>query len=96
MMGEEEKETDWWWIDYLEGEMDAQIEADLLVLLDHSEKDREAFDNFRLIREWVRDSDPARTLEWSAVELNHGRRRIMSQIQRSDARESSDEILKRL
>lgn len=96
MMGEDEKDTDWWWIDYLEGEMDAQIEEDLLLLLDHSEKDREAFDSFRLIREWVRDSDPARSLEWSSSELDRGRRQIMSQIQGLDTQESFDETLKRL
>lgn len=53
------KETEWWWIDYLENELDATLEKDLELLLEHSQEDRDSFENFRLLKQWVRESDPA-------------------------------------
>jgi hypothetical protein len=52
------KETEWWWIDYLENELDSSLERDLELLLEHSQEDRDSFENFRLLRQWVRESDP--------------------------------------
>jgi hypothetical protein len=52
------KDTEWWWIDYLENELDAVLEKDLETLLQHSQEDRDSFENFRLLRQWLRDSDP--------------------------------------
>lgn len=52
------KDTDWWWIDYLENELDSVLEKDLEMLLQHSQEDRDSFENFRLLKQWVRESDP--------------------------------------
>jgi hypothetical protein len=52
------KETEWWWIDYLESELEQGLEKDLELLLEHSQEDRDSFENFRLLRQWVRESDP--------------------------------------
>lgn len=52
------KETEWWWIDYLENELDAALEKDLATLLHHSQEDRDSFENFRLLRQWIKESDP--------------------------------------
>lgn len=49
----------WWWIDYLEDELDPSLDRDLQLLLEVSEEDRQAFEKFRLLREWVRESDQA-------------------------------------
>lgn len=54
----EPKETEWWWIDYLENELEPGLEKDLELLLEHSQEDRDSFENFRLLRQWVRESDP--------------------------------------
>lgn len=51
--------TAWWWIDYLEDELEAGLNRDLELLLEHSEEDRTCFENFRLLKQWVRESDPA-------------------------------------
>jgi len=50
-------DTEWWWIDYLEDELDSSLEKDLGLLLEHSQEDRDSFENFRLLRQWVRESD---------------------------------------
>ncbi len=57
-MEESNKDTEWWWIDYLENELDASLEADLEMLLEHSQEDRDSFENFRLLKQWVKESDP--------------------------------------
>lgn len=51
-------DSEWWWIDYLEDEMDPKLESDLRTLLQHSQEDRDSFERFRLLRAWLRDSDP--------------------------------------
>ncbi len=51
-------EEEWWWIDYLENEFEPGLEKDLQFLLENSEEDRESFENFRLLRHWVMESDP--------------------------------------
>lgn len=52
------KDTEWWWIDYLENELEPVLERDLGLLLEVSEEDRDSFENFRLLKQWVRESDP--------------------------------------
>ena len=52
------KESEWWWIDYLENELDSSLERDLELLLENSQEDRDSFENFRLLKQWVRESDP--------------------------------------
>lgn len=60
------KETEWWWIDYLENELDIVLEKDLELLLQHSQEDRDSFENFRLLKEWIRESDPV--MDWPIEE----------------------------
>ncbi len=57
------QETEWWWIDFLENEFDPLLEKDLELLLEHSAEDRDSFENFRLVRQWVRESDPAKEVD---------------------------------
>ena len=52
------KDSEWWWIDYLENELDAVLEKDLELLLHHSQEDRDSFENFRLLKQWIKESDP--------------------------------------
>lgn len=56
---ESTNETEWWWIDYLEDEFDPALEKDLELLLEHSQEDRDAFENFRMLKQWIRECDPA-------------------------------------
>lgn len=53
-----QKETEWWWIDFLENEFEPTLEQDLELLLTHSQEDRDSFENFRLLKQWLRASDP--------------------------------------
>lgn len=48
----------WYWIEFLENEMDPSLERDLELLLEHSQEDRDIFENFRLLKEWLVGSDP--------------------------------------
>jgi hypothetical protein len=74
-------ETDWWWIDYLENELDVALERDLESLLKHSAEDRDTFENFRLLKEWVKASDTVNATEIEA-RLPRTRARIMAEIDR--------------
>jgi hypothetical protein len=58
-MEKSSEDTEWWWIDYLEDEFDPGVEAELQLLLEHSQEDRNRFENFRILRKWIKDSDPA-------------------------------------
>ena len=49
---------DSWWIDFLENELDPLLDKDLAMLLEHSAEDRDAFESFRLVKQWVKESDP--------------------------------------
>lgn len=73
------KDTEWWWIDYLENEMDPTLEKDLEMLLENSQEDRDSFENFRLLREWVNESDPARDLDIDA-RLDRLRAKVMQTV----------------
>ena len=78
-MIETSESVDWWWIDYLENEMDQALEKDLELLLECSQEDRDSFEHFRLLTEWLRDSDPAK--EFPIEEKLHPmRKRVMSMI----------------
>jgi hypothetical protein len=59
---DEFKETEWW-IDYLENELEPSLLCDLEALLEHSSEDRDSFESFRVLRAWVRDSDPLATVD---------------------------------
>lgn len=59
MVDDVSEDSEWWWIDYLENEFDASLEADLQMLLEHSQEDRNHFENFRILRQWLKESDPA-------------------------------------
>jgi hypothetical protein len=79
-MNESNKDTEWWWIDYLENELDPSLEMDLELLLNHSQEDRDSFENFRLLKQWVRESDPI--AGWPIEErLNRARTKIMAAIE---------------
>lgn len=77
-------ETEWWWIDYLENEMDPSLDKDLELLLEHSQEDRDAFENFRLLKEWLRESDPV--ADWPIeTRLERVRRNIMMTVNQESA-----------
>ncbi len=65
-MTDDLKENEWWWIDYLEDEFDPSLNQDLEKLLGCSQEDRDVFESFRALRQWLRRSDPASSL----LELN--------------------------
>lgn len=72
-------EEEWWWIDYLEDELDSALEKDLELLLEHSQEDRDSFENFRLLKQWLSESDPVK--DWPLEErLPKLRRNIMAAI----------------
>ena len=78
-MEEPMKDVDWWWIDYLENEMDPVVEKDLESLLMHSEEDQKTFESFRLLKEWLVGSDPIG--DWPLESrLRKVRRRVMQAI----------------
>ena len=78
-MEDSNKETEWWWIDYLEDELDPGLEGDLQLLLDHSQEDRDSFENFRLLKQWIRESDPV--ANWPIEErLKRTRAKVMAAI----------------
>ena len=78
-MLEDGADTQWWWIDYLEDEMDPGLDSDLQLLLQHSQEDRDSFEQFRLLREWLRDSDPV--TDWPLGErIARVRKRVMAAI----------------
>lgn len=73
-------ENDWWWIDYLENEFDPCVEKDLELLLQHSESDRDCFENFRLLRQWLSESDEAKEFPIEEQQIERLRSRIMDHI----------------
>lgn len=62
---------DWWWIDYIEGELDPTTHPDVEFLLEKSKADREEFESWRQLKAWVKEVDPVKKgkPEWSADEL---------------------------
>lgn len=79
-MEESKQDTEWWWIDYLENELDASLENDLQLLLEHSAEDRDSFENFRLLKQWVRESDPLTLKEGQSADLETRLRRVHSNV----------------
>lgn len=59
-------ECDWWWIDFLEDELEASLEKDIELLLEKSQEDRDNFETFRLLRKWVKESDSVNEAEIEA------------------------------
>ena len=72
--------TEWWWIDYLEDEMDQGLEKDLELLLHHSQEDRESFERFRILREWLRSADPVAHWPLEEGRLARMRQNVMAAI----------------
>lgn len=77
-----EADGDWWWIDFLENDLDPSTLPDIEYLLTHSESDQAEFERWRSLRQWVRESDPvSRNKElWSASELSAQKNKIMSAV----------------
>lgn len=76
--------TAWWWIDFLEDELDPALNRDLELLLEHSEEDRTCFENFRLLKQWARESDPAGDYDVDA-RLDRMRTGVMEAVRREAA-----------
>lgn len=83
-MDDRSSTTSWWWIDYLEDELDPGLNRDLELLLEHSEEDRTCFENFRLLKQWVRESDPAEDFAIDA-RLDRLRVGVMEAVKRESA-----------
>lgn len=77
---EDPEKVEWWWIDYLENEMDPGVEKDLELLLEHSQEDRDSFENFRLLKQWLADCDSATDAEIEE-RLGRMRRNVMAAIE---------------
>jgi hypothetical protein len=83
-MSDESGATEWWWIEYLENEMEPGMEKDLELLLQHSEEDRTSFEHIRLLREWLGGCDPVR--DWPLEDrLTRMRRKVMREIEKDKA-----------
>jgi hypothetical protein len=82
--------NEWWWIDYLENEMDPGLDHDLRLLLEHSQEDRDSFENFRLLREWVRASDPVASwpVETRVTRVRANVMQAIEQIDKAEKRKS--------
>jgi hypothetical protein len=80
---EDDHATEWWWIDYLENEMEPGLEKDLQALLQCSQEDRDTFEQFRVLREWLRAADPAAHLPLDN-RLERLRREVMHSIEQLD------------
>lgn len=64
------KNEDWWWIDYIEGELEPTTLPDVEFLLDKSKSDREEHETWRLLKSWVKEVDPIGKKEvWSKEDL---------------------------
>lgn len=75
------KNDDWWWIDYIEGELEPTTVPDVEFLLDKSKSDREEHETWCLLKSWVKEVDPI------------GKKEIWS---KSDLAELKDEVMKGL
>ncbi|HAG90331.1 MAG TPA: hypothetical protein DCL41_00575 [Bdellovibrionales bacterium] len=63
------EDVDWWWIDYLEGELDPTTEPDIEFLLEKSATDQKNFESWKLLKTWVKEVDPAKETQWASQEL---------------------------
>ena len=77
-MTPQEPTHEWWWIDYLEDELTPELDRDLRFLLEQSADDRQSFESFRLLREWLRASDPV-----AKMPLEASSRAIRSRVMRA-------------
>jgi hypothetical protein len=73
------KNSDWWWIDYMENELDPTTHPDIEFLLEKSPADREEFEAWRLLKSWVREVDPVKkeTVSWETKELEKLREKTL-------------------
>lgn len=72
-------EDEWWWIDFIENELDPMLDRDLQTLLEQSQEDRDTFETFRLLKYWLKDSDPI--AGWPIEErLERMRARVMQAV----------------
>lgn len=80
------RDTEWWWIDYLENEMEVGLEKDLQLLLQHSQEDRDSFERFRILKEWLRDSDSVKgwPIEDRLVRVHKGVMQAIEQLEPLD------------
>jgi hypothetical protein len=85
------KETDWWWIDYMEDELDPTTEPDLAYLLENSQTDRDEFESWRLLKSWVKEVDPAKSKEelWSADQLSELKKKTLKALESDRVSEST-------
>ena len=90
-MDELEKESEWWWIDYLEDEFPKELEEDLERLLQNSAEDRDRFEKFRLLKQWVKGSDLVTEVE-SELEkrLPALRQKIMAEVTKAEVEARSE------
>lgn len=74
------KEGNWWWIDYMEGELDPTTHPDIEFLLEKSPVDREEFESWRTLKTWVKEVDPAgHEVSWSAGQLSDLKEKILKE-----------------
>lgn len=71
------KEENWWWIDYMEGELDPTTHPDIEFLLEKSPADREEFESWRTLKSWVREVDPIKEAQWSESDLSNLKEKIL-------------------
>lgn len=69
-----------WWIDFVEGEMGAELKDDMLHLLKKSNKDREMAASILRIRAWLKQADPADRW-WREDKMTQLTRRILNEVE---------------
>jgi len=76
------EDTDWWWIDYMEGELEPTTLPDIEFLLEKSPADRQNFESWQLLKSWVKEVDEASPSEclWSEAELSQLKLKTMSSL----------------
>lgn len=70
-------ESNWWWIDFMEGELDPSTHPDIEFLLEKSPEDREEYESWRLLRTWIKEVDVTSEINWSKSDLEDNRQRIL-------------------
>lgn len=86
------EDTDWWWIDYMEGELDPTTLPDVEFLLEKSSSDRKNFESWQLLKSWVKEVDessPAGEL-WSDSELSELKAKTLRAVHPSKVQSSRE------
>jgi hypothetical protein len=81
-MNKKDQESEWYWVDFMEDDIDESLKEDLSLILEHSKAKKDILTDFRAIREIVAASD-------LQVDENPGRfsriqNNVMSRIQQLD------------